>query len=300
MIIYGRCAICLKKTKVRTDTGECAVCWAHSNDLRDTQAPFPPVVAKPHPLDKAELDRWQRIAKREFAEWMVRTGRWIALDPYDAFITSSPDPTKHSESMPRYCRECWRDGITTPAPVDPVRPWERPWRLCAAHATKERRARNHPRSNVPCVACKWRYDRRKGGAFDEACWKAWQRERSKGMGWDKFAAIRLKKERSHICELSLACAEQINASTCDDWRGHWNEKRKSNRLNNKGIARNEHSPFNDPKGDEMTPGVEITVKAATPELAAETIRQLVGIDDLAITAEVNLAKFLPFDRRRSA
>ena len=111
--------------------------------------------------------------------------------------------------LPPLCRECWRDGITTSAVDDPIRPWQRSWRLCKKHSTAERRARTHLRSNVPCVACGYRFDRRKGGALDEACHQEWRRARKRGTSWFVFAKSRHIRERARRIIETLECEDNI-------------------------------------------------------------------------------------------
>jgi hypothetical protein len=120
------------------------------------------------------------------------------------------------------CRECWRDGITTYAVADPVRPWQREWRLCEDHSRAERRDRRHPRSTEPCAACgyiQWRHrdgtvyleEVRPGCAIHEACWKAWTRERKRGTSWPVFAkARRIRVRARRILEEVLECREEYD------------------------------------------------------------------------------------------
>jgi hypothetical protein len=120
------------------------------------------------------------------------------------------------------CRECWRDGITTYAVDDPVRPWQREWRLCEDHSRVERRNRRHPRSTEPCVACgyiQWRSrdgevyrdEVRPGCALHESCWKAWTRARKQGTSWPVFAkARRIRVRARRILEEVPECQEEYD------------------------------------------------------------------------------------------
>jgi hypothetical protein len=125
-------------------------------------------------------------------------------------------PVAPAPQHEHWCRECWHEGIMVPVATDPIRPWQRPWHLCEAHSTKERRRRSHARSRVPCVACgttRWVYvngkpykdAHRTGCALDETCWKAWQRSRKGGMSWEQFARMRAKREHAYRVLMSLDC-----------------------------------------------------------------------------------------------
>jgi hypothetical protein len=187
------------------------------------------------------LTKWSKKKKSKKSEkrrakfhaWAFEDRRWwgrIGLDKgriaadLDEWLTAlGPTPeTADGDDTEPVCRECWREGITTYAVADPVRPWQREWRLCEDHSRAERRDRRHPRSTTPCAACgyiQWRHhdgtvyleEVRPGCVIHEACWKAWTRERKQGTSWPVFAkARRIRVRARRILEEVLECQEEYD------------------------------------------------------------------------------------------
>jgi hypothetical protein len=178
--------------------------------------------------DEIEDAEWRRIVRRNLVRWLLGPPRsWttsqcvhpLVFQPL--FVTNSYPPDK-SELDPvgaPQCREHWRNGFTIMAVDDPVRPWQRSWRLCEVDSTKERRYRSRPRSHVPCAACGYRFDRRKGGALDEAFYQAWRRARKEGISWATFARVRETRERARRIIEILECEWNIECTMMSLARG---------------------------------------------------------------------------------
>ena len=154
--------------------------------------------------EKMRPPKW--LTKKKVEGWTFNDRRWwngVAVD-LDEWQSRPVRPVAQHWPSP-LCRECWRDGITTLAAPDSVRPCQRPWHLCELHSAQERRRRTLPRSHVPCAACGYRFDRRKGGALDEACYQDWRRARRQGTSWTRFAQVRAARERARRVLMSLEC-----------------------------------------------------------------------------------------------
>jgi hypothetical protein len=182
-------------------------------------APFddPEKMQPPKWLTKWSKEKPKKSKRAKLPAWTFDDERW------DGLLTAPCRPeTADGDDPEPVCRECWRDGITTYAVADPVRPWQREWRLCEDHSRAERRDRRHPRSTAPCAACgyiQWRHrdgtvyleEVRPGCAIHEACWKAWTRERKQGTSWPVFAkARRIRVRARRILEEVLECREEYD------------------------------------------------------------------------------------------
>jgi hypothetical protein len=178
--------------------------------------------------EKIQL-KW--LTNKKVVGWAFDDWRWCG-----AITDRGADSHSSLSGAPRFvviCREHWRDGFTTMAEGDAVRPWQRSWRLCEVHSTKERRDRARPRSRPACVACgyiQWRdhdgtnlsqvpeivlrvyrEQLRLGAALHEACWKAWTRARKQGVSWSTFAkARRIRVRARRILEEVLQCQDECD------------------------------------------------------------------------------------------
>lgn len=223
----GQCRVCRRFADVRSDTGECVVCWRATNKLHatgsrsgaKTETATPEEIAHREEFAAAILgvpagENWRELPlpTSQVTHPLIFTPRFCSGSGF-------PELTKPVE--PRLCLHCARGGFTKLAVENPTRPWEDAWRLCGTHAAEERNRRSNARSRTVCAACGWRTDLRPGQALDEACHKAWQRARRKGETWNAFAARRRAWARAAKVAMSLDCADQKCSSTSDDWRAHW-------------------------------------------------------------------------------
>ena len=195
----------------------------YANVIRAPLVPFAKAKDRGFRIENyAKLDKYEKVnedAKKErrklvaflrnpFRWWRVDDSRWNGLLLVPVRDHTHPlwsQRCQREHPIARLCRECWQDGLIVLAVDDPIRPWQPCWRLCEDHSTKERRARTHLRSNVPCVACGYRFDRRKGGALDEACYQEWRRARKQGLDWPEFTQMRESRARAGRVLMSLGC-----------------------------------------------------------------------------------------------